>query len=86
MVYVVLSSPGKVSTPVTATAPTPAVGELSDFSTREVLGRSCRALLEHIQPQIPTLQAQPVGEEVGLLPLLGVVSLPRGPAACLSAD
>lgn len=60
-------SPGKVSTPVTATAATPTVGELNDFSTSEVLGRSCRALLDHIQLQIPTLQAQPVGDEVGLL-------------------
>ena len=59
-------SPGKVSTPVAAAAPTPAVSELSDFSTHEVLGRACRALLEHTQLQTHSLQAQPVGAEVSV--------------------
>ena len=40
------------------------VNELSDFSTQEVLGRTCQALLEYTQSQTHTLQAQPLGEEV----------------------
>ena len=64
--HTTLLSPGKVNTPVTAAAPPPAVSELSDFSTHELLGRVCRDILEHTQLQTHTLQAQPVGEEVGL--------------------
>ena len=61
----VVFSPGKVSTPVSAAA-APAVSELSDFSSCEVLGWVCRSLLEHTQLQTHTLQAQPVGEEVSV--------------------
>lgn len=62
----VVFSPGKVSTPVSAAAAAPAVSELSDFSSCEVLGWVCRSLLEHTQLQTHTLQAQPVGEEVSV--------------------
>ena len=58
-------SPGKVGTPMSSSAAaTPTVSHLSHFSSGEVLAQTCRALLDHTQSLAPSLQSQPVGEEV----------------------
>ena len=58
-------SPGRVTTPVSRTpGHAPRVEDVREFSSEEVLGRACRAVLEQAQLQASSLQAQPVAEQV----------------------
>lgn len=75
---IIYCSPGRVITPVSTTAATstpPSPPPLSDFSSKEVLGRVCQDVLDYTQPLIPSLQTQLVGEEVSKIACLSTPSL-----------